>query len=83
MDINAHSGKRLAAVWVTIAGLGIFTSIDFYKNFKQSSRTKKNSLLTGCSCNANKAYLAAVLPYLLRNRSTRPPIVSTDFCVPV
>jgi len=30
-----------------------------------------------------RAYLAAVLPYLLRKRSTRPPMLSTDFWVPV
>ena len=30
-----------------------------------------------------RGILAAVLPYLLRKRSTRPPMVSTDFCVPV
>ena len=29
------------------------------------------------------AYLAAVLPKRLRKRSTRPPKLSTDFCVPV
>jgi hypothetical protein len=29
------------------------------------------------------AYLAAVLPKRLRNFSTRPPMLSTDFCVPV
>ena len=29
------------------------------------------------------AYLAAVLPKRLRKRSTRPPMLSTDFCVPV
>ena len=28
-------------------------------------------------------YLAAVLPKRLRKRSTRPPMLSTDFCVPV
>ena len=31
----------------------------------------------------SSTYLAADLPYLLRNLSTRPPMVSTDFCVPV
>src|SRR6218665_2770266 len=29
------------------------------------------------------AYFAAVLPKRLRKRSTRPPMLSTDFCVPV
>ena len=28
-------------------------------------------------------YFAAVLPKRLRKRSTRPPMLSTDFCVPV
>jgi hypothetical protein len=43
MDINAHSGKRLAAVWVTIAGLGIFTSIDFYKILNNHRGQKKTA----------------------------------------
>jgi hypothetical protein len=28
-------------------------------------------------------YFAVVLPKRLRKRSTRPPMLSTDFCVPV
>ena len=50
--------------------------VAFFKN------SLKNSCL-GLSHHATPIYLAADLPKRLRNFSTRPPILSTDFWVPV
>src|SRR3989338_8530496 len=45
---------------------------------------KKAARLPGLPyCGKTLAYLAAVLPKRLRNFSTRPPMLSPDFCVPV
>lgn len=76
---KAHRGKRRAAAWVTMAGVGWFTD-----------KVKKKQLGTpGCLLARTQArglilvYFAAVLPKRLRNFSTRPPMLSTDFWVPV
>jgi hypothetical protein len=63
-----------------MAGEGVFIGLCVKK--MGHAQTKK-AAVQAAFCGTAPSYLAAVLPYLLRNLSTRPPMVSTDFCVPV
>ena len=56
-------------------------------NMRQAAMQKGQAGCPGCpfgehQC-ANYLAMVVVLPKRLRNFSTRPPMLSTDFCVPV
>ncbi len=85
---SAQRGNACTAFWLTMAGLGGVTGragqraerlpIDTGKTKEKGSAVARAAF---CATAAN--YFAAVLPKRLRKRSTRPPMLSTDFCVPV
>ena len=79
-------GSRRTAAWATMAGVGWFNGGEWAADSgrKKGSAVNRAALLSGRLDAA--AYLEAapvVLPKRLRNFSTRPPMLSTDFWVPV
>src|SRR4051794_18494976 len=79
---RAMRGTRLPAAWATIAGVGRFNV-----QTGREGEMKKGSAVNRAALDLERrAYAEAVpvvLPKRLRNFSTRPPMLSTDFCVPV
>ena len=75
-------GRRRTALWATIAGVGWFNGRGW-----TVQRKKKGSAVNRAAFQRGSAFLlgggAGGLPKRLRNFSTRPPMLLTDFCVPV
>jgi len=82
-NTKASRGRRLAAAFDTMAGVGWFTDTCKLRLEKKAARMSGLLLVYGSGFHLNPYYLAAVLPKRLRNFSTRPPMLSTDFWVPV
>ena len=68
---------------VNTTQLNKFLEHIFNRNNKLNEKGQRGNPRCPFGASAGCVYLAAVLPNRLRNRSTRPPMLSTDFCVPV
>ena len=90
---SASRGKRRTADWAMMAGEGLFKGGQAGRKARFWGKKKQPDVQAAFSCGRSSfaaysaagaaASLAAVLPKRLRNFSTRPPMLSTDFCVPV
>jgi hypothetical protein len=77
-------GIRRTALWATIAGVGWLNGEG--RKLRKYGKKKGSAVNRAALDWKRSSYLDAVpvvLPKRLRNFSTRPPMLSTDFCVPV